>query len=48
MSLVNFHLRKFSNIKGNPYPIKTEFIITHPNDKGMKMIADEIYKNIEL
>ena len=36
------------NINGNPYPIKTDFIITHPNDKGMKMIADEIYKNIEL
>lgn len=36
------------NIKGKPYPIKTDFIITHPNDKGMKMIADEIYKNIEL
>lgn len=34
------------NIKGKPYPIKTDFIITHPNDKGMKMIADEIYKNI--
>ena len=36
------------NIKGKPYPIKTDFIITHPNDKGMKMIADEIYKKIEL
>ena len=36
------------NIKGKPYPIKTDFIITHPNDNGMKMIADEIYKNIEL
>lgn len=36
------------NIKGKPYPIKTDFIITHPNDKGMKMVADEIYKNIEL
>ena len=36
------------NIKGKPYPIKTDFIITHPNDNGMKMIADEIYKKIEL
>lgn len=36
------------NTKGKPYPIKTDFIITHPNDKGMRMIADEIFKNIEL
>lgn len=36
------------NIKGKPYLIKTDFIITHPNDEGMRMIADEIYKNIEL
>lgn len=36
------------NIDNQPYTIKTEFIITHPNDEGMRMIADEIYKNIEL
>ena len=24
------------------------FIITHPNDEGMKMIADEIFKKIRL
>ena len=35
------------NIDNHPYTIKTEFIITHPNDEGMRMIADEIYKNIE-
>lgn len=29
--------------KGQPYPIKTKFIISHPNDKGMKMIATSIY-----
>ena len=34
--------------KGKPYPIKTDFIITHPNDEGMRMIADEIFKSIEL
>lgn len=31
------------DIKGTPYPIATDFIITHPNDKGMQMIADAIY-----
>ena len=36
------------NTKGQPYIIKTDFIITHPNDEGMRMIADEIFKNIEL
>ena len=36
------------NINIQPYTIKTEFIITHPNDEGMRMIANEIYKNIEL
>lgn len=36
------------NIDNQPYKIKTEFIITHPNDEGMRMIADEIYKNIEI
>lgn len=32
--------------KGIPYPIRTNFIIAHPNDEGMRMIADEIFKNI--
>ena len=36
------------NIDNQPHTIKTEFIITHPNDEGMRMIADEIYKNIEI
>lgn len=36
------------NIKGKPYTIKTDFIITHPNNNGMKMIADEIFKKIML
>lgn len=34
------------NTDGKPYSIKTDFIVTHPNDKGMRMIADEIFKNI--
>lgn len=36
------------NTKGQPDTIKTDFIITHPNDEGMRMIADEIFKKIEL
>lgn len=36
------------NIEGEPYTIKTDFIVTHPNDKGMHMIADEIFKNMKL
>lgn len=36
------------NVKGEPYPIKTDFIITHPNDEGMRIIADEIFKKIRL
>lgn len=31
-----------------PYPIATEFICTHPNDEGMKIIADEIFKKIRI
>lgn len=27
-----------------PYTINKDFIITHPDDKGMRMIAEEIYK----
>lgn len=37
-----------SDTNGKPYPIKTEFSFTHPNDDGMSMIADEILKNIKL
>ena len=32
---------------GQPYPVPTEFICTHPNDKGMQMIADAIFNSIE-
>jgi alpha-galactosidase len=32
--------------QGNPYPIVGEFIITHPNDKGMEYIAKAIYEKI--
>jgi len=28
------------------YPITTEFVCTHPNDKGMAMIAEEIYETM--
>ena len=31
------------NTEGEPYQIEGEFIITHPNDKGMEMIARSIY-----
>lgn len=33
--------------KGQPYPIETDFIIRHPNDKGMEMIATTIYNRIK-
>ncbi len=29
--------------RGKPYPLATDFICTHPNDEGMRMIADAIY-----
>ena len=29
--------------KGQPYTIKTDFICTHPNDRGMRMIAESIF-----
>lgn len=32
--------------QGKPYPIVGEFIITHPNDKGMEYIAKAIYEKI--
>ena len=31
---------------GNPYPIVGDFILTHPNDKGMEHIAKAIYDKI--
>jgi len=34
--------------EGKPYRINKEFIITHPNDLGMRMIADEIYNKIKI
>lgn len=36
------------NIEGKPYIIKTDFIVTHPNDEGMRIIANEIFKNLRL
>lgn len=33
--------------EGKPYTIDHDFIITHPNDKGMRMIAEQIVKTIE-
>lgn len=32
--------------QGKPYPIVGDFIITHPNDKGMEYIAKAIYEKI--
>lgn len=32
------------DVAGNVYPIKGDFILTHPNDNGMKLIANSIYK----
>lgn len=32
------------DVNGLPYTVTSEFIVTHPNDRGMKMIAQEIYK----
>ena len=32
---------------GQPYPIPTEFICTHPNDRGMRMIAEAIFDSVE-
>lgn len=31
-----------------PYPIATEFICTHPNDKGMELIAKSIFNVISI
>lgn len=31
------------DVKGNQYVIKEDFIITHPNDKGMELIAESIF-----
>lgn len=44
---VQFHVGDtIYNVKGQPYTIKTNFITTHPNDYGMKLIADAIYRKI--
>ena len=32
---------------GQPYPIPTKFICTHPNDRGMQMIANAISNSVE-
>ena len=32
--------------KGKQYPLTSEFVLTHPNDKGMYLIAEAIYKVI--
>ena len=31
------------DVNGKPYTIKGQFILTHPNDKGMELIAKSIY-----
>lgn len=31
------------NTKGKPYTVKGDFITSHPNDKGMELIARTIY-----
>lgn len=36
------------NIDNEPYVVTKDFIRAHPNDKGMKMIANEIYQHITL
>ena len=33
--------------KGMAYPIPTDFICTHPNDKGMLMIAESIFNSVK-
>lgn len=35
------------DIDGKQYPITKEFIITHPNDKGMRSIATALLRSIE-
>ena len=37
----------FQDIHGGSYRISKDFIITHPNDKGMREIAEIIYNGIE-
>lgn len=34
------------NTSNKPYKVKQDFIITHPNDKGMKMIARQLFESI--
>lgn len=38
---------EFLGIGGGTYNISKDFIITHPNDKGMREIAEIIYGGIE-
>ena len=43
----NAHLGDtFVDINGDLYTIDSPFICTHPNDKGMEMIAEAIYKQL--
>lgn len=35
------------DVDGKQYPITKEFIITHPNDKGMRSIATALLRSIE-
>ena len=37
---------KLYSTSNKPYKVKQDFIITHPNDKGMKMIARKIFEVI--
>lgn len=47
--LVMFHVGDtIYNVKGKPYTIKTDFITTHPNDYGMKLIAEALWNKIDL
>ncbi len=36
------------NTKGEPYTINKSFICTHPNDIGMRMIADTLFNHLSL
>ena len=38
---------KLYSTSSKPYKVKQDFIITHPNDKGMKMIARKIFEVID-
>ena len=34
------------DVNNNPYAITKDFIVTHPNDMGMEMIAKAIYNYV--